>query len=313
MKALSDLFSLPVILALALLIAAGLLIADEYVLNLMIISLFFGAQAMVFDFTAGFIGIVNFGFAAFLGLGAYCSALSVIRLGLSPWVGMWLGAAAAGMVGWFTAVLTLRLSGIFATVMSWFVGLTMLSLATALVPLTRGSLGLSVPPLLDTAERRPFLFILLPLAVLIYAVLRAITRSRLGLAFRAIGDNVEAARASGINPSRCRSLNFTISCFFAGLLGGFYAHFVGIITPEIMATSHTVEVLALAYIGGRGSLWGGLAAAFFVIPVLEFLRPLFEIRLVIYGLLLIAVMIYLPEGLAGSLARLRARALTHFR
>src|SRR5262245_6073177 len=306
MKALSHLRLFdPSLLALALLIVAGVLVTDEYILNLMIVSLFFGAQAMVFDFTAGFIGIVNFGFAAFLGLGAYVSALSAIRLGLNPWLTMWLGACVAGVVGWLTAVLTLRLSGIFATVMSWFVGLTLLSLATALVPLTRGSLGLSVPTLLDTAEGRPFFFILLPLAVLIYGVLRAITRSRLGLAFRAIGDNVEAARASGINPSRCRSLNFTISCFFAGLLGGFYAHFVGIITPEIMATSHTVEVLALAYIGGRGSLWGGLAAAFVVIPVLEFLRPLFEIRLVIYGVLLLAVMIYLPDRLAGRLARLR--------
>jgi branched-chain amino acid transport system permease protein len=309
MKAPSDLrFSPPAFLALALLIVAGLLITDEYILNLMIVSLFFGVQAMVFDFTAGFIGIVNFGFAAFLGLGAYVSALSAIRLGLSPWLGMWLGAGVAGIVGWLTAILTLRLSGIFATVMSWFVGLTLLSLATALVPLTRGSLGLSVPPLLDAAERRPFFFALLPLAALIYAVLRAITRSRVGLAFRAIGDNVEAARASGINPSRYRSLNFTISCFFAGLLGGFYAHFVGILTPEIMATSHTVEVLALAYIGGRGSLWGGLAAAFLVIPVFEFLKPLFEIRLVIYGLLLIAVMIYVPDGLAGRVARLRRGA-----
>jgi len=306
MRAFSDLrFSPPALAALALLIVAGFLIDDEYILNLMIISLFFGAQAMVFDFTAGFIGIINFGFAAFLGLGAYVSALSAIRLGLSPWLAMWLGAGVAGIVGWLTAILTLRLSGIFATVMSWFVGLTLLSLATALVPLTRGSLGLSVPPLLEAAERRPLFFALLPLAALIYAVLRAITRSRVGLAFRAIGDNIEAARASGINPSRYRSLNFTISCFFAGLLGGFYAHFVGILTPEIMATSHTVEVLALAYIGGRGSLWGGLAAAFLVIPVFEFLKPLFEIRLVIYGLLLIAVMIYVPDGLAGRLARLR--------
>jgi branched-chain amino acid transport system permease protein len=101
-------------------------------------------------------------------------------------------------------------------------------------------------------------------------------------------------------------------CYAANGIGtpgaGFYGHFVGVLTPEIMATSHTVEVLALAYIGGRGSLWGGLAAAFLVIPVFEFLKPLFEFRLVIYGLLLITVMIYVPEGLAGRLARLRRRA-----
>ena len=291
------------LLILGVLIIAPLCIGDEYILNLMVISLYFGTQAVAFDFTAGLIGIINFGFAAFLGLGAYVSALLVQRFDISPWLAMWIGAAGAALLGWLTGMLTLRLRGIFATVMSWFVGLTLLALATALVPLTRGSLGLSVQFLFDTADRRAYYYALLPITVLTYTTLRATAASKIGLAFRAVGDNLEAARASGIDPTRYRSINFTLSCFFAGLLGGYYAHFIGILTPQILHTRHTVEVLALSYIGGRGSLWGGLLVAFLVIPLFEYLRPLFEIRLVIYGLLLIVIMIYYPGGLAGLLKR----------
>lgn len=259
---------------------------------------------MAFDFTTGFIGVVNFGFAGFVGLGSYVSALLAIRCGVSPWFAIWIGATAAALLGWFTGLLTLRLRGIFAAVMSWFVGLSLLSIAAALVPLTRGFLGLSVPLFTEIPERRLFFYLLLGISFFSYLVLSGFIRSRIGLAFRALGQNLEVARASGVDPRRYRVLNFTVSCFFAGLLGGFYAHSVGILTPEIMHTKHTVEVLALSYIGGKGSLWGGLVAAFLIIPLFEYLKPLFEIRLVIYGLLLIALILFYPGGLAAAIARI---------
>ncbi len=291
------------LIAFVCLLAGPLLIRDQYLLDLMVVTLFFGAQAMAFDFTAGYIGIVNFGFAGFLGLGAYISALLSLRLGVSPWLAIWVGAAGAAALGWLTGLLTLRLRGIFAAVMAWFISLTLFSLAAAMVPLTRGFLGLNVPLFLNTADHRPYLYILLAITSVSYIVLRAITRSRVGLAFRALGQNLEMARASGINPRKYRVMNFTVSCFFAGLLGGFYGHSVGILTPEVMHTRHTVEVLALTYIGGRGTLWGGVLAAFLIIPVFEYLKPLFEIRLLIYGLMLVVSVILFPNGLAPLLSR----------
>ncbi len=291
------------LIAFAALLGSPLLTRNQYLLDLLLVSLFWGAQAMAFDFTAGYIGIVNFGFAGFLGFGAYVSALLAMRLHLSPWLAIWGGAIAAAALGWLTGLLTLRLQGIFAAVMTWFVSLALFSLSAALVSLTRGFLGLSVPLFLDTGDRRPYFYLLLALTALSYVVLRAVTGSRVGLAFRALGQNLEVARASGINPRRYRLLNFTLSCFFIGLLGGFYGHSVGILTPDVMRTNHTVEVLALSYIGGRGTLWGGILAAFLIIPVFEYLKPLFEIRLVIYGLMLIVVIILYPEGLARLVER----------
>jgi branched-chain amino acid transport system permease protein len=281
-----------------------LFIEDQYFVQLLVGGLLLGTQAMAFDFTVGLINIVNFGFAAFVGLGAYTSALLSVRLGVSPWLGLAAAAVSAGGLGLLTGLLTLRLRGIYAAVMAWFVGLTLLALTAHLVGLTRGYLGLSVPALLQTTERRAYFSVIFPIAALTLVALHAIARSHVGLAFRAIGQNLEAARASGVNPTRYRVMNFTISCAFAGLSGGFYAHLVGILNPDVMDSRHTVEVLALAYIGGRGSIWGGLAASLILVPALECLKPLMEIRLILYGLLLILVMIYLPGGLADACKRL---------
>ena len=287
---------------------APLFIHNEYVLRLMVASLLFGTQAMAFDTTVGFINVVNFGFAAFVGLGAYTSALMATRLGLSPWLGLLVGPIVAGLLGFVTGVLTLRLRGIYAAVMAWFVGLTLMGLATVAVDVTRGKLGLNVPYFFDDPSLRPYFYLLLPIAFGTYLLLRWLTTSYIGLAFRAIGQNFDAARASGINPTKYRVLNFTVACSLAGLLGVFYAHYVGIITPSIMETKLTVEVLALAYIGGRGSIWGGLLAAFLVIPIFESLKYLLELRLIIYGLLLILTMIFFPGGLAGILRGVAAWA-----
>jgi branched-chain amino acid transport system permease protein len=144
-----------------------------------------------------------------------------------------------------------------------------------------------------------------------------VTRSHFGLAFKAIGQNFDAARASGINPTYYRVFNFTLSAFFAGWLGGFYAHYFGSLTPDtLMHTSKTVEVLAIAYIGGRGSLWGGMAIAFPFVFFIEFLRSnltqLPGLHLVIYGVLMILVMVYYPSGFVGLFDWIRAKLVTLF-
>jgi branched-chain amino acid transport system permease protein len=296
--------SAPILAFFALLAIVPLVIRDDYILRLLVISLLFGAQAMAFNFTTGYINIINFGFAGFFGLGAYTSALLVIELGVSPGLGFVGGAVAAGILGFLTGILTLRLRGIYAACMAWFVQIALMGLATVNVDLTRGALGLVVPPLGDTIHTAPYFYILLLMSIGIYVALTLIVNSNMGLAFRAIGQNLLAARTSGINPTRYKVINWTIACAVAGLLGSFYAHFIGILTPDLMHFRHTVEVLAIAYIGGRGTLWGGLIAAFLMTPVFEYLKPLMEMRLIIYGFLLVLVMMFYPRGLAGALPRL---------
>jgi branched-chain amino acid transport system permease protein len=286
---------------------------QEHILRWLIMGAFLASQAIAFDFTAGYINVVNFGFAAILGVGAYTSAILAntnpacwpSQPGLSPWITIWVGALVAGLIGLGLGVLTLRLRGIFAAVMAWFVGIALMGLANNLTNLTRGPLGMAPRSFLETTSNRPYFYIILVMMLTIYITLKLVTRSKFGLAFKAIGQNFDAARASGINPTYYRVFNFALSAFFAGWLGGFYAHYFGSLTPQtLMHTSKTVEVLALAYIGGRGSLWGGMAVAFPFVFFIEFLRSNFTqlpgLHLVIYGVLMILVMIYYPRDSPGS-------------
>ncbi|HDQ73725.1 MAG TPA: branched-chain amino acid ABC transporter permease [Chloroflexi bacterium] len=284
---------------------------QEHIVRWLIMGAFLAAQAVAFDFTAGYISVVNFGFAAILGLGAYTSAILanempflIVQPGISPWIGIWIGAILAGVVGLGLGWLTLRLRGIFAAVMAWFVGIALLGLVKNLTGLTRGAMGLHPKSLLPTTANLPYYYIILVMMLVVYVALRLVTRSHFGLAFKAIGQNLEAARASGINPTKYRVFNFALSCMFAGWLGGFYAHYYGSLTPDtVMHTSKTVEVLALAYIGGRGSLWGGMFVAFPFVFFIEYLRSnltgLPGLHMVIYGVLMVLVMILYPDGVAG--------------
>ena len=275
---------------------------QEYLVRWLISAALIASLSIGFDFTAGLINIVNFGYCAIMGLGGYTSAILAERIGLSPWLGMLTGGVTAAILGLVIGMITLRLRGIFAACLAWFFGLALMGLATKMVWLTRGPLGMRVDRLFDTPSNVPYYYLILAIMVAMFIVCKWVTRARMGMAFKAIGQNMEAARTSGINPVFYRVSNFVLSCTLAGVLGGFYAHFYGILTPDMMHTSKTVEVLAVAYIGGRGSLWGGAAIAFPFILAMELIRSSLSnlpgLHLVIYGVLLIVVMIYYPGGFA---------------
>ena len=276
---------------------------QEYLVRWLIGAAFIASLAVAFDFTAGFINIVNFGYAAIMGVGGYTSAILAERIGLSPWLGMLAGGMLAAFLGFVIGAITLRLRGIFAACLAWFFGLAAMGLATKMVWLTRGPLGMRVERLFETASNVPYYYLCLAMLVAIYIVCKWCTRTKMGLAFKAIGQNMEAARTSGISPIFYRLTNFTLSCAMAGWMGGFYAHYYGILTPDMMHTAKTVEVLAVAYIGGRGSLWGGAAVAFPFVFAMELVRSSLSnlpgLNLLLYGVLLIAVMIYYPGGFAA--------------
>jgi branched-chain amino acid transport system permease protein len=293
------------------LVAAVLLLAvlpwvdpfsHQDLLGWLVLGAIVGGMAIAFDFTAGFIGIVNFGFAAFSGAGAYASALLAIHVGLSPWITMFAGVAIAAVLGFLAGVLTLRFRGIYAAIASWFLALALLGITRNITPVTGGPSGLTVPLLIDTDSNLPYYYIAVLLMLVTFIVLSLLVSTRMGLAFRAIGENVDAARASGINPVRYRVVNFTISCGFAGLMGAFYAHYYGVLTPDVMSTAQTVQVLVVAYLGGRGTLWGPALAAFPIVFGTQWLNTNLTqypgLNLVIYGAILILVTIFFPGGLA---------------
>jgi hypothetical protein len=190
---------------------------QEHILRWLIMGAFLAAQSVAFDFTAGYINVVNFGFAAILGAGAYTSAVLAntspvlaIQPGLSPWIGIWAGALLAGLIGFGVGILTLRLRGIFAAVLAWFVGIALLGVANNLVDITRGPLGMAPRPFLETTSNRPYFYIILAMLLVVYITLQLVVRSRFGLAFKAIGHQ----------PHLLPGVQLYAVSLFRGLVGG---------------------------------------------------------------------------------------------
>jgi branched-chain amino acid transport system permease protein len=265
-------------------------------------------SAIAFDFAAGYIDVVNFGFAGFVGAGAYAAGIVTTRMDWPVWFGLPIGAAFAGLLGLITGVLTLRFRGMFAAMASWFVSLALMGLAANLITITKGPIGLSVPVLFaGTESNLPYYYTGLALVLVTYLGLRTIIDSRAGLAFRAIGQNMDAARSSGIRPARYRIMNFAISCVAAGLFGAFYAHYYGFLTPAVMGTSNTLQVLVTTYVAGRGTLVAPGMFAFAFVFLTDWLNQSFSalpgLSPFIYGALLVITMVLQPRGLAQLLRR----------
>jgi branched-chain amino acid transport system permease protein len=206
---------------------------QDYLVRWFILAAIMGTGAMAFDFSSGYIAVVNFGFAAFVGLGAYTSAIVANKWGIPLPVTMLCGAFTAGLLGFITGAISLRMRGMFAICLTWFIGIAMMGLAIKMVWLTRGMLGLRTAYFFGTeAPNLYYWYPVLAVALVTWFILKRIARSHIGLAFKAIGQNMDAAKTSGINPTRYRIMNFTVSCALAGWVGAFYAHFIGILTPR---------------------------------------------------------------------------------
>ncbi len=299
-------------LKVAALVAALLLVpplADsQFVTAVFVSGLMFGILGAIYDLMLGYAGLINFGYGGFIAAGAYASALSSFHFGISPWFGRAIGGAVAAILGLFTGIITLRLKGLYLALMTFFVG-EAVRLTIANTPdYTRGTLGLSVEPFPDLLgisfardDLLPYYYLLVVLGAAIMLVMVVLVRSRFGLVFKAIREDQLAAESLAVNATGYKLLNFTVASFLTGVVGAFYAHYLGILspTPEEFGVPRTVEVLIVTYVGGRGTLWGSLFAGMLLIGFQEYFRGLGAWRLVLFGLLLIGVMLFARRGLAG--------------
>ncbi|NIQ39164.1 MAG: hypothetical protein GTN81_11300 [Proteobacteria bacterium] len=299
---------LKVVLIMAFLVLAPLVWRENrFITTIFISALMFGIWGVMYDLQIGYAGLYNFGFAGFICAGAYASGLAVLHYEINPWHGLIIGGIASGVLGFFTGLITLRLRGIFVGLATWFIA-EVLRLTISNTPgYTRGMLGLAVKPLPDVigldfsrAELLPYYYLLLALVIIIFTVAFLMVRSKIGLSFKAIREDQLATETLGLSATKYKLINFTTACFFTGVIGAFYAHYIGILTPDAteFGVPRTVEVLTVAYVGGRGTLWGSILSAFLLIGFQEYFRWIGAWRLVMFGALLIIVMIFAPKGLS---------------
>jgi branched-chain amino acid transport system permease protein len=299
---------LKVAVLLGLLIFVPPFLDHPYVTTVFISALMFGLFGAVYDLMIGYAGLTNFGYAGFIAAGAYGSALASFHYGISPWLGLLIGGACGALMGFFTGVITLRLRGLYLGLTTWFVAEALRLTISNTPEYTRGMLGLVVDPFpsvlgIDFGRGRllNYYYLLIVLGALIMLAMHFLVRSKVGLAFKAIREDQLATESLGLNATKYKLINFTVGCFLTGVLGSFYAHYLGILspTPEEFGVPRTVEILTVCYVGGRGTLWGSLFAGFLLVGFQEYFRELEAWRLVMYGALLILVMLFAPKGLAG--------------
>jgi branched-chain amino acid transport system permease protein len=301
------LFAFPVewVLAGILLLIALLvpLFLETYWLHVMIIAYFYALLASSWALLAGYAGQFSFGHMAFMAIGAYTTGLLGRYFDTSPLIGIILGTIMSGLMGLAIGALVLRFKAAYLALFTIAFSEILRMILNGESDITRGDQGLSVAPLLgeEIISRVPYYYIMLALLAICMILMYWVANSRIGLFLRAIREDEEAAAARGVNVVRYKVLTFVITSMFAGLAGGFFAHYITLLTPNIMIIPQMGLVIAMAIVGGVESLIAAAIGGVIIQVSLEVLREFGAWRLVIFGALLILTLRFARDGLIAPL------------
>ena len=269
---------------------------NPYLIRIIILTSIFAILAASWDLLSGFTGQMNFGQALFFGVGAYSSALLHIHFHIPPWGSVPLGAVAAVLAGLIVGIPCLRLKHTYLALTTLAFPIILLGIVFALPDLTGGELGISGLQRLTNSLLGNY-YIHVGLLLVLGTVMWKITDSHTGIIFHAIREDELAVKASGINTTRYKLLAFSLSGLFAGLSGGLYAHYMRIAGPSTLEISLSFTVVIWAVFGGVATIYGPIAAVFILFPLLEFVRFWPEYRTLIFAVIVLLILLYMPEGL----------------
>jgi branched-chain amino acid transport system permease protein len=291
----------------ALLLAAALalcvalpFVASPYVVSLLFLLFMWVVLASSWNLLSGYTGYVSFGHAGFFGVGAYTAAILIWRLQWEWWLACLAGGALCAVLGLVIGGPALRLRGPYFAIA--LLGLSEVGRIVAVVwePLTRGGLGISLPP---DAELLPDYYAMLALAVAATALVYGVATSKIGLRLLAIREDETAAEVVGVPTTRYKLLAFTLSAFFPGVAGGLYAWHVSYIDPgAVFAVSISVRTIASAMFGGVGTVFGPVVGALLLNLLAEVLWVRFPFfHPVLFGGLIILILLVMPGGIMAAL------------
>lgn len=291
------------------------LIPTQFALGLATLTALYAAAGICWNLVGGYGGQLSFGHSVYFGIGAYTTGLLSVRLGVSPWIGMFVGAALAAVAGAVTTYPALRLHGIYFALTTFVVALLFQDLAVHFRDFTGGDVGLSLPFLRNSpAEFQfadPLVYYYIAVALLALFLLAAglIVGSRFGRFLRAIRDDDEAARATGVNVPAVKLIALTASAFGTGLVGAVFMQYSQFIDPATAFGITTLTLIALvALVGGPGTLLGPILGAAVLVPLQQYLSSSLSTApsgtsSIAYGGLVILIISLDRRGIAHLLAR----------
>ncbi len=259
--------------------------------------------ALSLNIITGYAGQISLGHAAFMGIGAYTSALLYTKAGLGFWPAFVLAGLMAGLVGAVLAIPCLRVRDDFLAITT--MGINFVIEAVFLyIPFFGAGMGIggiNPPSLLGSELGKPAFLALVVLVILLtIAADRWLARSWIGLGWAAVREDEQAAGAMGIDVVRLKVLAFTLGSAGAGLAGSLYAHFLTFIMPVNFSFGQSMVILSMVVFGGIGTLRGPIVGAIVLGALPEISRPAMEYRTLLYGVLLLLLMRFQPEGILGE-------------
>ncbi len=292
----------------------------SYFVSLMVMAGIYVILVLGLNLLMGYAGQISLGHAAFYGIGAYSSALMTTKYGLSPWLAFLSAIAITCAFAFFIGLPTLRLKGPYLAMATLGIGIIFNKVMVAWDSFTGGPDGIySIPVLsigsiaIDTDVKQYYLVWLM--AVLIFTLSYNIVNSGIGRALKAINSNETAAGVLGINAARYKLRIFFLSAAFASIAGSLYTHCRLFINPQIFSFMLSIKLVTMVVIGGMANVWGGVIGALILTSLPEFLSIISEqwrnintteLEIIIYGLTLVLVMIFAPEGFAGGMIKFRS-------
>jgi branched-chain amino acid transport system permease protein len=310
----------PALLLFGVAAAAPLVVHDAFLLDGLILILLWGALSAAWNVASGYAGQVSLGHSAFFGIGAYAAALLSARFDQSPWVGLALGVVLSLGAGAVIGYLSNRLKGPYFALSTIAFSQVLLIVASRWRGFTAGSEGIPVPfrPGFATLGlgHVAWVYVALVVAVLYYGVQVYLERSRLGYRLAGVREDEDAAEALGIPTRRLKVAAVTLSAALTSVVGSLWAQYVGFVDPfYVFSVDLSIRFALNTIIGGIGTALGPYLGSILITTLETYLRATFSgvktgftgIYLIIYGAVLIVVVRFLPEGLAGLAARLTGR------
>ena len=308
------------------LFSVPLWMTNQYVLHILVVTGIFIVAAMSLNLLLGYTGQLSLGHVAFFGIGAYASSLVSlgfnaplapgVALALDPkpvWCGMLAAVVVAGAFGWFIGKISFRVRGAYFVIVSISFAEVMRLVAVNWVELTQGPMALNnIPPLtlwLPGVGEHVFwkkpenYWLILSVAVVSYILVRRLVRSRAGRAMIALRENEPLATSVGIDVTGYLVLTTVVSAAMAGAAGALYAHYVRIVDPDVFLFIYTVTMVIMVITGGKGTLAGPIVGGLIFGLLPETLRAFAippEAQWIVYGVLMILVLYFLPAGIVPA-------------
>lgn len=282
---------------------------NTFHMRLFIMIGIFSMLGLGLNILTGYTGLVSLGHAGFFAIGAYTSALLMIHTDLHFLITLVAAAVTSAFAGFLLGLPTLRLSGNYLTIVTLGFGEIVRMIIMNWRSVTNGVLGIRSPrPVMFGMEftfaNHGFYYTMLGLLLLTSLACVAVIRSRTGRAFLAIKEDEIAATMMGIRITRFKILAFTLSAIITGVAGGFYASLMPHIDHDVFTFDVSVLILSVVIVGGMGTMRGMFLGAIILIAFPEVSRFLMEYRFVVYGLLLIIMMRFRPQGILGWKSRM---------